>query len=156
MSAKKGVILLAIGATIFFSTALAHLSCIYFGPQCYSSQMAPPEIIESAMKGTLLAPIGTTLVSAIFMVLGLYALSGAGLLRKLPLSRFCIYLIAFVCIIRGVLPIQLYFRYPDKTSNIVLSIGITWLLVGLLCFFGYRTVNKQTVGHFDKNKEEAR
>ena len=40
MNTKHGVILLVIAASIAIATALAHLSCIYLGPQCYSAQMA--------------------------------------------------------------------------------------------------------------------
>ena len=42
MSTKQGVVLLAIAASIAIATALAHFSCLYFDPQCYSVQMAPP------------------------------------------------------------------------------------------------------------------
>ena len=47
--------------------------------------MAPVSVIESAKAGTLLAPLGTIVVSAIFIVFGCYALSGATLIRRLPL-----------------------------------------------------------------------
>lgn len=142
MSRKWGIVLLTIAASIFFCTALAHLSCIYFGPQCYSAQMAPPQIVESAMAGTMLAPLGTILVSAIFIVLGLYALAGAGLFYKLPLLGVGIYTISIISVIRGLLPIQLYFRHPEKVSNPTLIVGVIWLLVGLFYYFGYRAIRK--------------
>lgn len=145
MSRKKGIVLLVVAAGIFFCTALAHLFCIYFGPQCYSAQMAPPQIVESAKAGTMLAPFGAILVSTIFTVLGLYALSGAGLFRRLPLLSFGIYTISIISVIRGLLPIQLYFRHPEKVSDPILIAGIIWLLVGVFFFFGYRAVRKHGV-----------
>ena len=66
MGFKFGVISLVCAAVIAISTALAHLSCLYFGPECYAIQMAPPVIVESAKAGTLLAPLGNLLVSSIF------------------------------------------------------------------------------------------
>lgn len=141
MSTKSGIVLLAIAAFIAISTAIAHLSCIYFGPQCYAAQMAPQEIVESAKSGTLLAPIGTVIVSAIFIAFGIYALSGAQIIRKLPLLSFGIYTIATLCIIRGLLPLQLWLRHPNKVSTLVLAVGIVWLIVGLLYLFGYRAMN---------------
>lgn len=114
------------------------MSCLYFGPECYAAQMAPPQIIESAKNGTLLAPVGTTFVSAIFVLLGLYALSGAGMIRKLPLLKFGIYTIAILCIIRGILPLQLWLRHPEKVNDIVFYTGLVWLVTGLLYLFGYR------------------
>lgn len=140
ISTKQGVVLLVIAATIAFLTALAHLSCIYFGPQCYVIQMAPPDIVESARAGTLLAPVGTILVAMIFVVLGFYALSGAKLMRKLPLLTFGVYTIAVICIIRGILPLQLWLRHPEKVNAAVLLAGFIWLGVGLCYLMGYRAV----------------
>ena len=85
MSTKQGVLLLCIAAFIAFATALAHLSCIYFGPQCYSAQMAPSSLVRSAELGTLLAPLATVAVSTIFIVMAGYALSAAFIIPKLPL-----------------------------------------------------------------------
>jgi hypothetical protein len=62
----------------------------------------------------LLAPVGTIFVSAIFLVVGLYAISGAGIVRKLPLLKLGIYTIGTRCIIRGVLPLQLWIRHPER------------------------------------------
>ncbi|BDX08545.1 hypothetical protein [Planctobacterium marinum] len=143
INTRQGVILLVIAATIAFLTALAHLSCIYFGPQCYEIQMAPPDIVESAWAGTLLAPVGAVVVSIIFAVLGCYALSGAKLMRKLPLLKFGLYSIAVVCIIRGILPLQLWLRHPEKVSAAVLLVGLVWLGVGLCYLLGYRAVQSK-------------
>ena len=107
--------------------------------------MAPTSNIESAKAGTLLAPLGTVLVSAIFIVFGCYALSGTGLIRRLPLLSFGIYAIATACIIRGMLPIQLWVRHPNKVTDSVLIVGVVWLLVGLCYLFGYKAVNGKRV-----------
>ncbi|KGJ95487.1 hypothetical protein [Colwellia psychrerythraea] len=142
MKPQVGVIFLVLAALIAMGTAAAHLSCIYLGPECYAAQMAPPLIVESAINGTYLAPIGTIFASGIFVVLGLYALSAAGftgiLLDKLPLVNYAIYTIATLCIIRGVLPLQLWLRHPEKISESILYVGIVWLITGLLYLVGYR------------------
>lgn len=138
MRSKVGIILLVLVAFIAMGTAVAHLSCIFFGPECYAAQMAPPQIIESAKNGTYLAPIGTVFASALFVVLGLYALSGAGIIRKLPLLKYAVYAVATLCIIRGILPLQLWLRHPDKVNDIIFYTGIVWLVTGLLFLFGYR------------------
>lgn len=152
MTAKFGILLLALAAVIAMGTAAAHLSCIYFGPQCYTAQMAPTHIVESAINGTYLAPIGTIFVSAIFIILGLYALAGTGISNKiiaklidiLPLVNHAIYTIALLCIIRGILPLQLWLRHPEKVNDIVFYVGIVWLLTGLLYLIGYRICAKQS------------
>jgi hypothetical protein len=146
MSAKQGIVLLVIAALIAVATAFAHLSCIYFGPQCYSAQMAPSSIVESAKENTLLAPLATIFVSAIFILLASCALSGARLIRRLPLLNYGIYTIAFLSIVRGILPLQLWLRHPDKVTEIVLFVGIVWLAVGLCYLFGYKAVNGKRIG----------
>jgi len=148
---KIGMSLLVLAALIAMGTAVAHLSCIYFGPQCYAAQMAPAFIVESAINGTYLAPIATIFASGIFVVLGLYALAGTGTtnnvvgrwLGKLPLIKPAIYTIATLCIIRGVLPLQLWLRHPDKVTDVVLYVGIVWLMTGLLYLSGYRVCANQ-------------
>jgi hypothetical protein len=139
---KYGAKFLIIAATIAAATAIAHMSCIFLGPQCYAIQMAPPQIIESAMNGTLLAPVATTIISAVFIVLGLYALSGARVIRTFPLLTLGIYTISTLCIIRGLLPLQLWLRHPEKVNDFVLYVGLLWLATGLLYLFGYRNMQK--------------
>lgn len=147
MKRQVGVVFLVLAALVAMGTAAAHLSCIYLGPECYAAQMAPKEIVESAINGTYLAPIGTIFASGIFVVLGLYALSGAGftgmLIEKLPLVNYAIYTIATLCIIRGLLPLQLWLRHPEKVSDTVLYVGIVWLVTGLLYLVGYRICSAQ-------------
>jgi hypothetical protein len=145
VKSKIGVILLVLAAFIAMGTAVAHLSCIFLGPECYAAQMAPPQIIESAKNGTYFAPIGTVFASALFVVLGLYALSGAGIIRKLPLLKYAVYAVATLCIIRGILPLQLWLRHPDTVNDIVFYTGIVWLVTGLLFLFGYRMCNSQRI-----------
>ncbi|MBB6521775.1 hypothetical protein [Pseudoteredinibacter isoporae] len=133
-----GVTSLILGALISIFTAMAHISCIYFGPACYKAQMAPPEIVQSAIDGTWLAPIGTLLVSFIFLLCAGYALSAAKLLKKLPFLKLAIYVISFICIIRGVATLPLSIAFPDMVSAFSIAAGVIWLLTGLLFFFGYR------------------
>lgn len=149
MKLKFGILLLVLAAFIAISTGAAHLSCIYFGPQCYAAQMAPEVIVDSAVNGTYLAPIGTMLASGIFIVLGLYALAAAGftgkVLDKLPLVNYAIYTIATLSIIRGILPLQFWLRHPNNVSDIVVYVGIVWLITGLFYLFGYQICSNKSL-----------
>ena len=122
------------------------MSCIFIGPECYAAQMAPPQMIESAKNGTYLAPVANIVVSTIFVIWGLYALSGTGFIRKLPLLKFAIYTIATLCIIRGTLPLQLWLRYPERVSDLAFYYGVGWLVTGLLYLLGYRMCSNQRYG----------
>ncbi|WP_233520546.1 hypothetical protein [Flocculibacter collagenilyticus] len=151
---RLGSVCLMIAALVAFGTAIAHMSCIALGPACYAAQMAPPQIIESAKQGTLLAPLGTllaplgtTFVSAIFVLLGLYALSGAKVIRKLPLLTFGIYAIATLCIIRGLLALQLWVRKPELVTDFALLAAWVWLITGLLYLVGYKVTQRAHAKH---------
>ncbi|WP_440903075.1 hypothetical protein ACMZOO_09170 [Catenovulum sp. SX2] len=124
-------------AAIAGFTAFAHMSCIYLGPSCYQAQMAPTELIESAKNGTLLAPIATVFVSALFVICGLFALSAAGLIKRLPLLTTASYSISAVCLVRGLATIPLSFIFPQMVSGFSVVAGITWFIAGLLFLIGF-------------------
>ena len=149
MKNRYGVHLLILAALIAIFTALAHMSCIVLGPQCYAFQMAPPPVVESAKAGTLLAPIGTTIVSSIFVVFALYALSGASVIRRLPLLNIGIYTISGLCIVRGLLGIQLWVRHPELVNTFSSIANFVWFITGLLFLVGYRTVKKSQAAAAD-------
>ena len=123
---------------IAFATAAAHFSCIFIGEQCYRIQLAPDFIIQSANSGTWLAPLATTSASIFFIILGCYGLSSAGKIKQLPSLDQVVTFISIACVIRGLLPIQLWLRKPDVVQDNVLIIGIIWLISGGLLFFGHR------------------
>ncbi|MFD2166484.1 hypothetical protein ACFSJY_09400 [Thalassotalea euphylliae] len=129
-------------ACISSATAITHLSCLYFGPECYAIQMAPPKIIQSAKDSTWLAPLGNIFISSLFILVACYALSAAKIIGKVPLLKLGIYTITTLCIVRGLLPIQLWLRHPEKVTDIVLLVGIAWLMTGLALGIGHR-LNQQ-------------
>ena len=96
-----GVAALLLVAAIALVTAVAHLSCIALGESCYRGQLAPEVIVNSAIQGTWLAPVGTILVSALFVMCSVYAVSAAKIIRPVPFLRLGIFVIAGMCILRG-------------------------------------------------------
>lgn len=143
MKSQCGIILLVLAALIAIGNAVAHMACLYLGPDCYAAQLAPLQLVESAKNGTYLAPISAIVVSVIFVIWGLFALSATGIIRKLPLLKFAIYAISTLCIIRGVLPLQFWLRHPEKVGDAAFYYGIAWLITGLLFLFGYLMVGNR-------------
>lgn len=133
---------LIFGGSIAFLTAMAHISCIFLGTECFESQMAPPEIVESARQGTWLAPIATLVVSSLFILCGLYALSGARVIKKIPLTYVALAIIAILCVIRGFSTIPLSFIFPEMVSSFSVVAGVVWLLVGFLYAYGFKHYHK--------------
>jgi hypothetical protein len=147
VKSQCGVLFLVLAALIAIGNAVAHMSCLYLGPDCFAAQLAPTQLVELAKNGAYLATIVTIFVSAIFVVWGLYALSAAGIIRRLPLLKFAIYAISILCIIRGILPLQLWLRHPESINDAHFNYGIAWLITGLLFLFGYRMLDNRRIAN---------
>jgi hypothetical protein len=145
VKSKCGIIFLILAAIIAIGNAIAHMACIYLGPECYVAQLAPVQLVELARNGIYLAPVATVFVSVIFVIWGLYALSATGIIRRLPLLKFAIYAISILCIIRGILPLQLWLRHPENVNDAHFNYGLAWLITGLLFLFGYRMLNNRRI-----------
>lgn len=123
---------LVLGGCIAGISAIWHLLCILGGPSWFIFARAPSEIITSAQQGTLLAPIGTIVVAALMLTCTLYAFSGAGIIRKIPLLKSALITISTLCLLRVVvvIPNLLYSSFTDTWQLVATSV---WLFVGI-CF----------------------
>lgn len=139
---KTAKLSLLIGGSIAFFTAIAHTSCIFLGPTCFEAQMAPPELVQSSKKGTLLAPIATLAISGMFVLCGLYALSGAKIIKQIPLTYLALVVISGLSIIRGLSTIPLSFIFPEMVSGFSIFAGVIWFLTGLLYAYGFKHYSK--------------
>jgi len=133
---QKGFWSLIVAALIATGTAIAHLSCIALGPSCYRAQMAPEELIQAAIDGSWLASASTIGVSSLFLACALFALSGAGVIRRLPLLKLALAVIAGLCLLRGIATIPLSFLYPEMVSTFSIVAGIVWFASGLMFAHG--------------------
>ncbi len=88
-----------------------------------------------ARVGNLRAPVSCLVIAAILAVLAAYAFSAAGLIRRLPLLRTGLVLIAIVLILRGVLFFPLILWFPGSLSRICecRSVDLFIVLSSLLC-----------------------
>ena len=149
MTVKRwlGIAALVTAACIAGFTALAHLSCIVLGASCYRAQLAPDILVQSAIDGTWLAPIATLVISSLFVLCALFALSAAKLIKPLPFLRAAIITISTLCLLRGAIILPLSLIFPDRTTTFAVIAGGIWFLTGLLFLFGYRWV-RQDAAHF--------
>lgn len=132
----KSKVLLLFASILSFSVAIFQ-AIISFSPSWSLYFGAPMEMVA---KPFLLLIIGEA-CAVIFAVFGLYALSGAGYIRSLPMLRCGLLAIGFIYTIRGLLIVPLMIswvgliRLPETTeataipsSLISLGIGIVYLL----------------------------
>jgi hypothetical protein len=124
--------LLLIGGAIAALAAIWHLLCILGGPDWFAFARAPQEIIESSIQGTLLAPIGTIVVAVLMFLCTFYAYSGACVIRKVPLLKSALMIIAFLCTLRGLIAIPSFFILEELDVWQLIASSV-WLFVGV-CF----------------------
>ena len=125
------------GAALSALAAVLHLGCIVFGAPWYRFLGAGEQMAEMDLAGHWYPTVATLVITVMLLVWSLYALSGAGVIRKLPLTRLALCAITGVYVLRGVAftPLMAYFPGNSSTfwfwsSAICLSIGVVHL-VGL-------------------------
>ncbi|MCF6440527.1 hypothetical protein L1077_13905 [Pseudoalteromonas luteoviolacea] len=132
-----GLIFVALMAAV---TVVAHMSCIWLGEACYRAQLAPKEVVESAKNGTLFAPIATVGISFLFALCGAYALAGAGLIKRLPLTYIALWAIGVLCTLRGIVGIGFSLVYVDMVTVYSFVATMIWFTCGVITCFAIKWV----------------
>jgi len=97
-----GRVLLLVAAGCSFWVTVVHLGIATFGPSWYR-WFGAPSLAKRIEQGAALGPTLMTLgVAALFAVWACYALAGAGAIRRLPLLRIGLFVIAAIYLLRGV------------------------------------------------------
>ena len=127
----KSKLLISAGV-IASASAIWHLLCIFGGPSWFAFARAPQQIIDSAVQGTLLAPIGTIIVASLMFACTVFAFSAVGLIRKVPLLKSALITIAILCTLRGLIAIPTFIT-PSGFDIWQIVASIIWFYVGV-CF----------------------
>ena len=126
MENQKNIFLI-FGAMLSAVAALLHLACIYFGAPLFRflGTEAMPKMYESG--NTTHPIIACVILATILFSWSAYALSGAGVIRKLPLLRFALIGITSVYLIRGL-------AFPFLTSYFPENSMLFWYLSSAVVF----------------------
>jgi hypothetical protein len=137
-------------ASILLAGALLHIAVLIGGPTWVAFVGAPPAVVESAARGTWLAPLSTLGIAALLGILGIFALSAAGTLRRFALAAPVLAVFAAIFVVRGLIivpallegrvnwsaPVDLFII---ASSALILAMGLA-LCLGL---FGlYRSASR--------------
>lgn len=132
--------LLLFGGVLTGLAALLHLAIILGGPAWYRFFGAGEDMARLAARGSLYPSVITASIAAILGVWTLYALSGAGVIRRLPYLPVVLALIAAVFLVRGVLGVPVVLFVEDRyllelRAKITFMIVSSAVCVGLgLCY----------------------
>ena len=123
------------GALLTGAASLLHLAIIFGGPGWYRFFGAGERMARLAARGSAYPAVVTACIATVLGLWALYGLSGAGVIRRLPLPRFALALIASDYIARGTLGIPLVLFVEDPYTN-ELRGRMTFMVVSsLICLF---------------------
>jgi len=121
------------GGVLSAAASLGHLAVIAGGPDWYRFVGAGEEMAQAAERGSLMPHLVTVGIAALLAVWALYAFSGAGLIRRLPLLRTALVAITAIYLLRALalLPLlalkpRLVDTFAVVSSLIVLAYGIAY------------------------------
>jgi putative oxidoreductase len=122
---------LKIAASLSFIAASLHVAIIFGGPEWYRFFGAGEGMAKLAESGSTEPTVIAFSIAVVLTVWGLYALSGAGVIPKLPLLKLALCLISAVFLLRGVagfiLPI--FTNHPAIAQNS----ATFWLVSSAIC-----------------------
>lgn len=121
------------------AVAVLHIVIIFLGPPAYRYFGAGEDMARQAEAGSLL-PAGVTLaVTVVFAAFALYAFAGAGRLRRPPLLRTGLIVIAAIYLLRGVALFPELAQYARDSSTVMprhLVFSAVSLTIGLFYLAG--------------------
>lgn len=100
MHALTGRRFLIAGGSASLALAALHVLIIVIGAPAYL-YFGRADLADAARRGSLYPPLATLVITITLAVWGLYAFSGASLVRRLPLFRTGLVTIACVYTLRG-------------------------------------------------------
>jgi hypothetical protein len=123
------------GAVLSGIAALLHVGCIYFGAPWYRFFGAGEEMARMAEAGSWVPSLITSGIVLVLAIWSLYALSGAGIVRRLPLLRTALCVITGIYLLRGLAALPVAVFQPQQataflwwSSAICLGFGIFHLI----------------------------
>lgn len=115
MDADRNMYLTA-GAALSALAAALHIGCIFLGAPWYRFFGAGERMARLAERGSWYPTIVTSAIAVVLIAWSLYALSGAGVVIRLPLLRPALCIITGIYLLRGLAVVPLFLLAPEKTS----------------------------------------
>ncbi len=131
------------GAFFTFLVAVYHVAVVIGGADWYRASGAGEELAAMAEAGSLYPPILGSILVLIFLSWSFYALSGAGIILRLPFLKFVLIAISTVFIIRGVygffVPVIVQTEYvASMGTSFWVGTSLMSLIIGLSYLTGLR------------------
>ena len=128
--AHRGRSWLVAGGVLSLLAALLHLAAIAGGPDWYRFFGAGEEMAQAAARGSPMPALVTSAIAAVLLAWAVYAFSGAGLIRRLPLLRTALIAIAAVYLLRAFALVPLLILRPERADSFAIVSSLIVLVYG--------------------------
>jgi putative oxidoreductase len=123
------------GALLTGAASLLHLGIIFGGTDWYRFFGAGERMAHLSARGSAYPAVITAMIASILGLWALYGLSGAGVIRRLPLLRLALVLIACVYLARGILGIPLVLLVKNPYAYELKGRMTFMIISSLICIF---------------------
>lgn len=130
--------LLKLGGYINILIAIAHIIGLIWAQEMYDYTGVGEDMRRNVEIHPLLPTAMTIFVAIFFFIFGLYGLSAAGMIKKLPLLKLGVFAIAVIYLFRGVVGsvVNIGFESSFQWHHLLFSfcaigIGLLYLLGGM-------------------------
>ncbi len=137
---KKANRFLVFGGALSAVAALLHVAIVIGGPQWYRFFGAGEELATMVEKGSWYPAVLTFGIAVVLLILALYAFSGAGLIRRLPLLKVGLVVISAIYLIRGIAFIPAYIVKPEIVDEFLVWSSFICLVYGFAYTMGTKQV----------------
>lgn len=126
------------GAVLSALAALLHVGCIVYGAPWYRFFGAGEHMARMAEAGHWRPTIITSAIALVLALWALYALSGAQVIRPLPLLRPALCVITGVYMLRGLAVVPVALFMPARNTTFLWWSSLMCLAFGIVHFVGLR------------------
>ena len=129
---------LIVAASLSALAALLHLGCIAFGAPWYRLLGAGEGMARMAAAGHWYPTAAALVIATTLSVWSLYALSGAGVVRRLPFLRIVLIAITGIYLLRGIAFVPLMAHFPGNSMAFWYASSAICLGIGIIHAIGLR------------------
>ncbi|MDR2012627.1 MAG: hypothetical protein LBQ20_06245 [Rhodanobacter sp.] len=123
---------------IALAGVVIHVGALFAGPSWLEFFHVPPSVVASAREGTWLTPVGGLVIAGLIGTCAFYAASAVGMVRRPPLQRLGLVVMATICLVRALLLPVLAVRRPELHNTFEIVAAVVWLLAGVGFSVGFR------------------
>jgi hypothetical protein len=131
-----------LAAAIAAVGAVIHVVAIPAGPAWYAYFGAPASVVDSARAGTWPAPVGAFVIALLMAACTWYACAALGAVRRPPLLRTGLAIMAAICLVRALLLPAVAMTHPEVRNTFEVVASILWGLAGVGFALGVKAARR--------------